>query len=37
MVDWCMNRATDPGWGAVVAADEKGRAQFPEPFTGRMP
>jgi hypothetical protein len=35
MVQWCLGKATDPGWGAVVAADDAGRAEHPEPFTDR--
>jgi hypothetical protein len=37
MVDWCLGKATEPEWGAVVAADETGRSEFPEPFTTRRP
>jgi hypothetical protein len=36
MVAWCVDR-TDPTWGLVVAADEAGRAEHPDPFTSRRP
>jgi len=36
MVRWCVER-TEPQWGAVVAADEAGRAEHPDPFTTRRP
>jgi hypothetical protein len=34
MVRFCVDR-TEPEWGLVVAADDAGREQFPEPFTRR--
>ena len=36
MVRWCVE-GTEPDWGAVVAADDAGRAEHPDPFTPRRP
>jgi hypothetical protein len=36
MTQWCRDQ-TEPEWGLVVEADEKGHDQFPDPFTPRLP